>query len=95
VKEGLLPLLLEAKTLNGHRYWTECLNDLKLGGSVENFISFPKSYHSFHLKLWSSSGVCPKFDFEIGVADLEIREKFWSLERSFGVFLEFQMKIWS
>ncbi len=51
VKEGLLPLLLEAETLNGHRFWTEVWNELKLRGGVENCVIFPKSYHSFHLEL--------------------------------------------
>ena len=51
VKEGLLPLLLEAETLNGYRFWTEFWNKLKLRGSVENCISFLESYHSFHLEL--------------------------------------------
>jgi hypothetical protein len=51
VKEGLLPLLLEAETLNGHKYWIDCGKKLKLEESKENCLSFSKSYHSFHLDL--------------------------------------------
>ena len=60
VKEGLLPLLLEAKTLDGHRFWIEFWNELKLEENVENCVSFSKSYHSFHLELWNNRGVCSK-----------------------------------
>ena len=96
MKEGLLPLLSEAKTLDGHRFWIEFWNELKLEVNVENCVSFSKSHHSFHLELWSNRGVCSKFDFEIGVADLEFGV--WSCSLEFGVVvwsLESREKFWS
>ena len=93
VKEGLLPLLLEAKTLDGHRFWIEFWNELKLEVNVENCVSFSKSYHSFHLELWNNCGVCSKFDFEIGVAGLEFGV--WSCGLEFGVWsLERSCRVW-
>ena len=90
VKEGLLPLLLEAKTLDGHRFWIEFWNELKLKVNVENCISFSKNYHLFYLELWSNRGVCSKFDFEIGVVGLEFGVWSCGLELRFGVWsLEF------